>query len=107
MRPQGLCLPIISMGVRVKIDAPQTLTEVRISMGPVGPVPWYAEPAARVLIGRRASDEQFSQAADVALENVSLRTSKYRATEAYRETMIRTWLPLILATAVQRAGASS
>jgi hypothetical protein len=34
-----------------------------------------------------------------------LRTSKYRATEQYRETMIRTYLPIILSTAAERAGA--
>jgi len=106
MRPQGLCLPIISMATRLQMDG-ETITSAGISMGPVGPVPWYAKPAAQVLIGKPASEEQFNKAADIALENVSLRTSKYRATEEYRESMIRTWLPLILATAVQRAGASS
>jgi len=37
------------------------------------------------------------------LESVSLRTSKYRATQAYREEMIRVHLPLILARAAERA----
>jgi hypothetical protein len=51
------------------------------------------------------SPERFEKAADIALDNISLRTSKYRATEEYRATMIRTYLPIILATAAQRAGA--
>jgi carbon-monoxide dehydrogenase medium subunit len=103
MRPQGLCLPIISMATRLRLDG-DTITAAGISMGPVGPVPWFAEPAAEALVGQPATEEQFRKATEVALEHVSLRTSKYRATEEYRESMIRTWLPIILASAVRRAG---
>jgi CO/xanthine dehydrogenase FAD-binding subunit len=91
MRPQGLCLPIISMAARLQVND--------------GRIVWFAEPAAEVLVGKPASPAQFEKAADVALQHVSLRTSKYRATEQYRETMIRTYLPIILSTAAERAGA--
>lgn len=103
MRPQGLCLPIISMAARLTLDG-DTITAASISMGPVGPVPWFAEPAAKLLIGKTANHECFEKAVTVALQNVSLRTSKYRATEEYRSAMIRTYLPIILARAAQRAG---
>ena len=104
MRPQGLCLPIISMAARLQVKGDK-IVAAGISMGPVGPVPWFAKPAADVLVGKPASLAQFEKAADVALQHISLRTSKYRATEQYRETMIRTYLPIILSTAAQRAGA--
>ena len=103
MRPQGLCLPIISMATCLQMEG-DAIVSAGISMGPVGPVPWFAEPAAETLVGQPATEEQFRKATEVALEHVSLRTSKYRATEEYRETMIRTWLPIILASAVRRAG---
>lgn len=103
MRPQGLCLPIISMAARLTVDG-GSITAASISMGPVGPVPWFAEPAAEVLVGGPPSHEQFKKAVAVVLANVTLRTSKYRATEEYRSAMIRTYLPLILATAAERAG---
>ncbi len=103
MRPQGLCLPIISMGVRVKLDDDDTISAVRISMGPVGPVPYLAETAMDVLVGGPATPEQFRQAAEVALNSVSLRASKYRASHEYREQMVRTFLPMILNRAVERA----
>ena len=103
MRPQGLCLPIISMATRLRLDG-DTIVAAGISMGPVGPVPWFAEPAADALVGQPASTALFEKATRIALEHVSLRTSKYRATEEYRASMIRTWLPIILASAVQRAG---
>lgn len=104
MRPQGLCLPIISMAARLQVED-NTITEAGISMGPVGPVPWFAEPVAEVLVDNSVSTDLFTKAADVALQNVALRSSKYRATERYRQTMIRTYLPIILATAARRAGA--
>ncbi len=103
MRPQGLCLPIISMGVRVALDESDVINEARISMGPVGPVPYLAEPAMEVLAGGAATADQYAKATEVALENVELRASKYRATREYREQMVRTFLPVILERAVERA----
>ena len=104
MRPQGLCLPIISMAARLAVDG-DTVTAASIGMGPVGPVPWFAEAAAEILVGRATSTEQYEKAVDVVLDRVTLRTSKYRATEEYRSTMVRTYLPIILARAAERAGA--
>ena len=106
MRPQGLCLPIISMATRLQLDG-DMITAAGIGMGPVGPVPWFAEPVAGALIGEPVSEALFNTAANVALEHISLRTSKYRATAEYREAMIRTYLPIILATAARRAGATT
>ncbi|MEJ2128279.1 MAG: FAD binding domain-containing protein [Woeseiaceae bacterium] len=103
MRPQGLCLPIISMGVRVALDQANVINEARISMGPVGPVPHLAEPAMEVLVGGPATETQYAKATEVALQNVELRASKYRATREYRELMVRTFLPAILQRAVERA----
>ncbi len=104
MRPQGLCLPIISTAARVRIDDDKNIESVTISMGPVGPVPWVAEPAMDVLRGAPATRELFDRAAEAVIAEVTLRTSKYRATSEYRRTMIRTYLPIILARAVERAG---
>ncbi len=105
MRPQGLCLPIISMAARITLAHDGSISHAGISMGPVGPVPWFAEPVAETLVGAPPSQEHFEHAAEVALEHVQLRESKYRATREYREAMIRTWLPVILGTAADRAGA--
>jgi len=104
MRPQGLCLPIISMAARLAVDG-DTIIAANISMGPVGPVPWFAEPAAEALIGGPAKQEQYEKAVAAVLQNVTLRTSKYRATEEYRSVMIRNYLPIILARAAERATA--
>jgi carbon-monoxide dehydrogenase medium subunit len=103
MRPQGLCLPIISMAVRLQLEDDDTISDARISMGPVGPVPFLAEAAMEVLVGGAASDEQFDKTVEAALASVTLRSSKYRASQDYREQMVRTYLPAILSRAAERA----
>ena len=103
MRPQGVALPMISMAARMQLDESDIITAVRISVGPAGPVPYLAEAAMDVLKDGPARQDQYDMAAETVLASVSLRTSKYRATRAYRAEMIRTHLPLILTRAAERA----
>jgi len=103
MRPQGVALPMISMAARLQLDDNDTITAVRISLGPAGPVPYLAESAMDILTGGSAVPEQFDKAAEAVLDSVTLRSSKYRATQEYRVHMIRMHLPLILARAAERA----
>ena len=95
------------MGVRVAVDKANVITDARISMGPVGPVPHLAEPAMDVLVGSQATASQYKKAAELTLQNVELRASKYRATREYRERLVRTFLPAILERAVERAKRSA
>ena len=108
MRPQGLTLPIIAMGARVSLDTHEDLVSAaRISLGPVAPVPYLAAAAAEVLVGHAATRERFAMAAEVILEHVSVRASKYRSSSAYREQMVRSFVPVILERSVERAGGSA
>jgi len=106
MRPQGVALPMISMAARLQVDGDNTITAVRISLGPAGPVPHLARPAMDLLKGRPAVLQEFKKAADAVLASVALRNSKHRATREYREEMIRTQLPMILTRAAERARGS-
>jgi carbon-monoxide dehydrogenase medium subunit len=103
MRPQGVALPMISMAVRLHLDEDETIAAARISLGPAGPVPHLAEPAMAYLEGKPADMQQFEAAAATVLDSVALRSSKYRASQAYRKEMILTHLPLVLAKAAERA----
>ena len=94
---------MISMAVRLRLDEGDMIAAARISLGPVGPVPYLAQPAMDLLVGQVAGQELFNQVAETLLASVSLRTSKYRATREYRAEMIRTHLPLILSRAAERA----
>lgn len=107
MRPQGVALPMIAMAARLRLDEQEHIASVRISIGPAGPVPYLAEPAMKMLIGGPASPERFSKAAAAVLAEISLRSSKYRATREYRTEMIRTHLPALLARAAKRAVAGN
>jgi carbon-monoxide dehydrogenase medium subunit len=103
MRPQGVALPMISMACRLRLDEAQRIESVRITIGPAGPVPYLAEPAMAVLAGGPAGQQQFDMAAQAVLDHVTFRDSKYRASREYREAMIRTHLPAVLARAAERA----
>jgi carbon-monoxide dehydrogenase medium subunit len=103
MRPQGVALPMFSMAARMRLDDADTITAVRISLGPAGPVPYLAETAMAMLRGQTATTVSFERAAREVLKSVPLRSSRYRATKEYRAEMILTHLPLILALAAERA----
>jgi CO/xanthine dehydrogenase FAD-binding subunit len=103
MRPQGVALPMISMAAYLRLDDRDRVKSARIAVAPAGPVPCLAEAAIETLVGKPASDEQFHKAAEAALANLTLRSSKYRASREYREEMVRTHLPRVMALAAQRA----
>ena len=57
----------------------------------------------KVLVGAPATPQQFAKATEAALSDMNLRSSKYRASREYREEMVRTHLPRIMARAAERA----
>ena len=102
MRPQGVALPIIGMATRLTVEA-DSITTARVTIGPAGPIPFVAEQTMAFLTGRPATSETYTTAAEVALGEAHLRTSRHRATVGYRAEMIRAQLPKTLAKAVKRA----
>ncbi|MEW5959479.1 MAG: FAD binding domain-containing protein [Chloroflexota bacterium] len=102
MRPQGVALPMIGMAARLKVDG-ETITAARVSIGPAGPTPFLSRQTMAFLAGRPATAATFAQAADVALQEAQLRSSRHRATAEYRREMIRVQLPQTLAKATERA----
>jgi len=103
MRPQGVALPMLAMAVRLRLGDDDTISSVRIGLGPAGPVPYLAETAMDLLTGGPAGVQQFEAAAEAVLASAPLRTSKFRATREYRAAMLRTHLPLLLNSASERA----
>jgi carbon-monoxide dehydrogenase medium subunit len=103
MRPQGVALPMISMAAWLQFGADGTVAAARVAIAPAGPVPCLSAAAGAVIVGKAPSASRFALAAEAALEAISLRDSKHRASRAYREDMVRGHLPRVLAVAAERA----
>lgn len=102
MRPQGVALPILGCAVWVQLEHAY-FAEVRISIAPIGPTPARARIVEDALRGQPANLASIEQAIQVADQALQPRTSKYRATAAYRQEMIGVLLRRTLPLAIDRA----
>jgi xanthine dehydrogenase FAD-binding subunit len=87
MRPQGVALPILNCAVWVERDEAQ-IVDVRIAVGPGGPTPFRATQAEAVLRGKVYGEALISEALDQLVSQAKFRTSRHRATEAYRKHIV-------------------
>jgi len=86
MRPQGVALPILNIAIWLKRGI-KGIEDVRVAIGPAGPVPQRGSAAERVLCGMPFSEEIFLQAADALQKQVHFRTSPHRASAEYRSQL--------------------
>lgn len=98
MRPQGVAIAILNMSVWVSRQM-QSIADIRIALGPAGPVPMRARETETYLQGKIPSDEILEQATQVLLSEASFRTSQHRATEAYRRHIAGVLIKETFATA--------
>lgn len=104
MRPQGVALPVLGCAVWVRLDAGLSAFEAaRVCIAPAGPTPRRIREVEAALIGKPADETTLEAAAQTAGETLSLRTSKYRATAAYRQEMAAVLLRHTLTRAIDRA----
>ncbi|RME51304.1 MAG: hypothetical protein D6790_20125, partial [Caldilineae bacterium] len=105
MRPQGVALPILGAAARLRLDEPgERIVEASIALGPAGPIPFRATEAEQALVSAGRLDDATLEAVIVAAQGQArLRTSKHRATKAYRHEMIGVLLRRILPRALARA----
>lgn len=102
MRPQGVALPILNHGVWIKRDE-NRVEDIRIVFGPSGPVPSRAAAVEAVFRGKDFNSELLETAKMVIRETVKFRTSKMRATAAYRYELADLLLDRVVNTAWQRS----
>ncbi len=108
MRPQGVALPILGVAARVQLSEDgERFERVRVCLGPAGPVPFRARETEAALTAHPVNDATLEQAIRAALAEARLRTSKHRATRAYREEMVRVLLRRVIPKAVARARAGT
>jgi len=103
MRPQGVAIAILNCAVWVRRSA-DTIADIRISVGPSGPTPRRLTEVEDALRGKNPGDAEIEAALQVLLEHVHFRTSKHRATQAYREEMSGVLLRDTLRLAWERSG---
>jgi CO/xanthine dehydrogenase FAD-binding subunit len=87
----------------VKVGPDGMIENIRLSCGPAGPRPFRAKKTEAYLTKKVWSDEKLSKAVDILIKEVSLRTSKHRATKEYREQLLPVLLQEVMKKALQRA----
>jgi carbon-monoxide dehydrogenase medium subunit len=102
MRPQGVAIAILNMAAWVKLDASQLFEDIHISCGPAGPRPFRGYQTENFLMGKRFEKNIFDQACEILSKEVSLRTSRHRATKEYRMQLLPVILRQVIETAITR-----
>ncbi|MFN8531458.1 MAG: FAD binding domain-containing protein [Anaerolineae bacterium] len=104
MRPQGVALPILGCAVWIKLNAARTHYELaRVCIAPVAPTPKRADAVEAALAGQPVGEAAIEAAIEAAESSLHPRTSKFRATAAYRDEIMGVLLRRTLSAAVQRA----
>lgn len=99
MRPQGVAIAILNMAGWMRLSPDRTIEDVRIAVGPSGPRPFRAAATEKTLRGSSLDDETIRRGVEMLLSEVSLRTSRHRATEEYRRHLIAVLLERTLLAA--------
>jgi carbon-monoxide dehydrogenase medium subunit len=102
MRPQGVAIAILNIGVWLRRES-ETIVDIRIAVGPSGPVPRRMTQAEDVLRGKVLMTQNISRAFKVILAQASFRTSRHRATSEYRQHVVGVLLEETLSAAFERA----
>jgi carbon-monoxide dehydrogenase medium subunit len=103
MRTQGIALPILNVAVWLARLGDQ-IADVRLAVGPSGPVPRRLEATEAALRGGAFDSARIEMALDALLNEAHFRTSPHRATADYRRSIVGDLLRQTLETAWERAG---
>jgi carbon-monoxide dehydrogenase medium subunit len=102
MRPQGVAIAILNLAVWLH-RTDEIIEDVRIAVGPSGPVPRRMLEAENLLRGNPLTGKGIALAHEAILGEAVLRTSRHRATEEYRRRMVGVLLENTLREAFDRS----
>jgi carbon-monoxide dehydrogenase medium subunit len=91
MRPQGVAIAILNLALWLQKSGDE-IEDVRLAIGPSGPVPRRLFEAENVMRGQNYSPRLIEEAYKAILSDATFRTSRHRATKGYREKMARVLL---------------
>jgi CO/xanthine dehydrogenase FAD-binding subunit len=83
MKPQGVAIAILNSCVWIEREG-DSIKDLRIVLGPSGPVPMRMYGAEECLRGKLYEELTIKNAIHALLDDARFRTSKHRATEGYR-----------------------
>ena len=101
MRPQGVAIAIQNLGVWLRRED-DCIGDIRIAIGPAGPVPFRAHQTEATLRSKPLNEESLNEAEKALLAEAHFRTSPHRATAEYRVHLAGILLRQTLQTAWQR-----
>ena len=102
--PQGVAIAILNCGLWLEREG-DIVKDIRISIGPSGPVPRRLIEVEKSLKGKQPSTEAIAEANIVLQKEANFRTSRHRASEEYRKEMAAVLLKNTLLAAWERSGA--
>lgn len=102
MRPQGVALPILNAAVWLERDG-DAIRDIRVAVGPSGPVPIRATAVEELLTGRRPDAEILGLLRETIPLSFRFRSSAQRAGAEYRYQLCEVLLEEVLITAWKRA----
>ena len=106
MRPQGVAIAILNLALWLRLEG-DVLADVRIAIGPSGPVPRRMLETEEVLRGHPLTGEKLEVACRALRGEAQFRTSRHRATREYRQKMAAVLLDITLKEAYQRAASKT
>jgi carbon-monoxide dehydrogenase medium subunit len=102
MHSQGIALPILNMALWLEREE-ENIKDIRIAVGPGGPLPFRSTAAEEVLRGMRFNEATITHALETQLAQVQFRTSPLRASADYRRHLVGGLFTETLTTAWERA----
>jgi xanthine dehydrogenase FAD-binding subunit len=104
MRPQGVALPILNMAIWLRREGDR-LEDIRIAVGPGGPVPMRAKLAEERMRGELLSPGLLERGMEAILTEAAFRSSAYRSGADYRKHLTRVLFNDTFQSAWRRAAA--
>ncbi|MCD8139808.1 MAG: xanthine dehydrogenase family protein subunit M [Planctomycetaceae bacterium] len=95
-------IAIIGVAARLQVDADNVITDARLVVGAVAPVPLRIPDVEKLLIGQALTDELAVSVGEAAGEWIKP-ISDARATAGYRREMVRVWTKHVLKEAYGKA----
>jgi carbon-monoxide dehydrogenase medium subunit len=103
MRPQGVALPILNAAAWIERDG-KTVRDIRVAVGPSGPVPLRATEIEQMVKGQTLDDELLCRVREAIPQSFRFRSSAQRGGAEYRYQLCEVLLDEVLNTAWKRAG---